>query len=78
MELNHSNLFHDALTKVHDIAKNGIRNNQSWHDVLDIVDSALNEARRLDREVDNKWPKPILTESNIAALCGGGQGRPRR
>lgn len=48
--MDHSNLFHDALTKVHDIAKNGSRNTQAWLDVLEIVDAAMEEARRIDRE----------------------------
>ena len=46
----HSNLFHDALIRVHDIAKNGTRNQQAWLDVLDVVDRALKEARRIDEQ----------------------------
>jgi hypothetical protein len=56
--MDHSNLFHDALTKVRDIAKNGPRNTQAWLDVLEVVDGALNEARRTDREIERKWPRP--------------------
>ena len=55
--MDHSNRFHEALTKVHDIAKNGCRNQQAWHDVLEIVDATLAEAGRLDREVERKWPR---------------------
>ena len=58
--MDHSNLFHEALTTVHDIAKNGCRNTQAWNDVLDVVDRALNEARRLDREVQKKWPRGAM------------------
>lgn len=50
--MDHSNLFHEALTKVHDIARNGARDAQSWRDVIEVVDAALNEARRLDRASD--------------------------
>ena len=39
------NLFHAALTKVHDIAKNGTRNTAAWCEVLEVVEGAL--ARRL-------------------------------
>jgi hypothetical protein len=46
----HSNLYHDALIRVHDIAKNGTRNQQAWLDVLDVVDRALKEARRIDEQ----------------------------
>lgn len=49
-ETDHSNLFHAALTKVHDIARNGTRNTAAWNEVLEIVDQALNKARKIDRE----------------------------
>jgi hypothetical protein len=45
----HSNLFHEALTKVHDIAKNGKRNAAAWLEIIDIVDRALQEARLIDK-----------------------------
>ena len=48
--MDHSNLFHEALTKVHDIAKNGTRNAAAWLEVLEIVDGTLEEAKRLDRQ----------------------------
>lgn len=44
----HSNLFHNALVKIGDIAKNGSRNTQSWWDVLAIVNDALERARKID------------------------------
>ena len=44
----HSNLFHEALVKVHDITTNKPLNMRSWQDVHD-VDKALEEARRNDR-----------------------------
>jgi hypothetical protein len=50
MSENHTNLFHDALIKVHDIAKNGTRNTAAWNEIFEIVDRALSEARHLDRE----------------------------
>ena len=56
--VNHQNLFHAALTKVHDIAKNGTRNTEAWAEILEVVDGALNEARRIDAEVELKWPAP--------------------
>jgi len=46
--MDHSNLFHDALVKAHDIAKSGTRNTAAWNELLEVVDSALNEARRRD------------------------------
>jgi len=57
--MDHSNLFHEALTKVHDIAKTGTRNTAAWLDVLAVVDAALAEAARLDREVEKKWPRTM-------------------
>jgi hypothetical protein len=45
----HSNLFHEALTKVHDITTNKPLNEQTWQDVREVVDRALEEARRNDR-----------------------------
>jgi hypothetical protein len=47
--MDHSNLFHAALVAVHDIAKNGTRDTAAWDEVLDTVEHALAEARRLDR-----------------------------
>ena len=55
--MDHSNLFHEALTAVHDVAKNGTRNAAAWNEVLKITDRALAEARRLDAEVARKWPR---------------------
>jgi hypothetical protein len=55
--MDHSNLFHEALTKVHDIAKNGTRNTAAWQDVLAVVDAALGEAKQLDAEIERKWPR---------------------
>ena len=52
--VDHSNLFHAALVKVHDVAKNGTRDNQSWQDVLEIVDGALEQARKIDRAEDQQ------------------------
>ena len=49
--MHRANLYHDALTKVRDIAKNGPRN---WAEVLEIVDAALDEGRRLDREAEGR------------------------
>jgi hypothetical protein len=46
--MDHSNLFHEALVKVHAIAKNGSRDVAAWEEVLAVIDGALNEARRLD------------------------------
>lgn len=60
--MDHSNLFHAALTKVHDIAKNGCRNTQAWHDVLEVADGALGEARRQEAEVQRKWPRSNVHE----------------
>lgn len=54
MSVDHSNLFHEALVKVRDVAKNGARNTQAWLDVLGIVDTALDKARDIDRKVDLK------------------------
>jgi hypothetical protein len=48
--MDHSTLFHDALVKAHDIAKSGTRNTAAWNELLEVVDSALNEARR--REIE--------------------------
>jgi hypothetical protein len=48
LERNYSNLFHAALIKVHDVAKNGTRNTAAWNEVLEVVDRALEQARRLD------------------------------
>lgn len=48
----HSNLFHNALTRVHDIAKNGCRNQQAWLDVLEIVDAALATCRARDSQFE--------------------------
>jgi hypothetical protein len=45
----HSNLFHEALVKVHDIATNKPFDMQSWKDVREVVDKTLAEARRTDR-----------------------------
>lgn len=45
----HSNFFHDALTKVHDVVHNRSHDRRSWQEVREIVDAALEEARRLDR-----------------------------
>ena len=50
----HSNLFHDALTRVRDIAKNGSHNQQAWIDVLEIVDAAIESARKQD---ERRWLK---------------------
>jgi hypothetical protein len=47
--MDHSNLFHEALTKIHDIAKNGNRNTQAWLDVIEVADTAIETARRLDK-----------------------------
>jgi len=44
----HSNLFHEALHKVRDIARNGTRNTAAWQEIIDVVDQALEERRRLD------------------------------
>lgn len=44
------NLFHEALTKVRDIAKNGTRNAAAWQEVLEVVDRALDAARKIDRK----------------------------
>lgn len=55
--MDHSNLFHEALTKVRDIAKNGTRNTAAWNDVLEAADGALEKARQLDREAERFWPK---------------------
>lgn len=60
MAIDHSQLFHEALSKVHDIAKNGCRNTQAWHDVLEVVDGALDEARKLDRQVEQNVPSRQL------------------
>jgi hypothetical protein len=49
MEADHSNLFHEALVKVHDITTNKPLNEQVWQDVREVVDKALEEARRNDR-----------------------------
>ena len=42
--MDHSNLFQDALTRVHDIAKNGARNAAAWERVTEIVDEVLAKA----------------------------------
>ena len=55
--IDHSNRFHAALVKVQDIAKNGTRNTAAWNEVLETVESTLEEARKLDREVLGKWPR---------------------
>lgn len=65
--LDHSNDFHEALNKVHDIAKNGCRNTQAWQDILEIVDSALDTARKADAEVERKWPlSPTMRPRRIS------------
>lgn len=46
--MDHSNLFHAALIKIQDIAKNGTNNIADWHAVLTTVNAALAEARRLE------------------------------
>jgi hypothetical protein len=46
--MDHSNLFHEALVKIHDIAKPRPRDPAAWDEVLTIVAAALAEARSLD------------------------------
>ena len=36
-----TNEYHAALVKIHDIARNGPRNTQSWQEVLEVVAAAL-------------------------------------
>jgi hypothetical protein len=43
----HSNLFHEALVRIHDITTNKPLNMQSWQDVRE-VDKVLAKARRAD------------------------------
>lgn len=50
--VDHSNLFHEALTKVHDVARNGTRNTAAWNEVLEIVDAALTAARMIDTQAE--------------------------
>lgn len=46
--MDRANEFHEALVKVHDIAKNGTRNTAAWNDVLDIINAVLDRSRRAD------------------------------
>jgi hypothetical protein len=46
--MDHTNLFRAALVAVHDIATNSARDTAAWAEVLDTVEHALAEARRLD------------------------------
>jgi hypothetical protein len=48
--MEHSNLFHAALIKVQDIAKNGTRNTAAWLEVMDTASDALAKARFLDEQ----------------------------
>jgi hypothetical protein len=48
--MDHSDLFHDALTRVQDIAKNGAHNEAAWERVKEIVDEALAKAAALDKK----------------------------
>ena len=51
--MDHSNLFHAALSKVLDIAKNGTRTRAAWNEVIEIADAALATAKYLDQQSPN-------------------------
>lgn len=47
--MDHSNVFHEALIRIADIARNGPHNMQSWQDVREIASAACEKANQLDR-----------------------------
>jgi hypothetical protein len=71
----HSNLFHEALVKVHDITTNEPFNTQSWQAVREVVNKALAEARRIDRaDIDAGTSEPTLPDLDPMGIADKASG----